>query len=46
VNLALARQNPQAIRQYLTEPVKVNPVILDKVLNSRIGSVILDQLTQ
>ncbi|MBD2604562.1 alpha/beta hydrolase [Scytonema hofmannii FACHB-248] len=46
VNLALARQNPQAIRQYLTQPVKVNPVILDKVLNSRIGNVILDQLTQ
>ncbi|MBW4568878.1 MAG: alpha/beta hydrolase [Tolypothrix carrinoi HA7290-LM1] len=46
VNLALARQNPQAIRQYLTEPVKINPVILDKVLNSRIGNVILDQLTQ
>jgi Alpha/beta hydrolase of unknown function (DUF1400) len=46
LNLALARQNPQAIRQYLTEPVKVNPVILDKVLNSRIGNVILDQLTQ
>ncbi|MBW4449382.1 MAG: alpha/beta hydrolase [Spirirestis rafaelensis WJT71-NPBG6] len=46
VNLALARQNPQAIRQYLTEPVKVNPVILDKVLNSRIGNVILDQLTE
>ncbi len=46
VNLALARQNPKAIRQYLTEPVKVNSVILDKVLNSRIGNVILDQLTQ
>lgn len=46
INLALARQNPQAIRQYLTEPVKINPVILDKVLNSRIGNVILDQLTQ
>ncbi|GAX42826.1 hypothetical protein NIES4075_38310 [Tolypothrix sp. NIES-4075] len=46
VNLALAKQNPQAIRQYLTEPVKINPVILDKVLNSRIGNVILDQLTQ
>ncbi|MCV3217551.1 alpha/beta hydrolase [Plectonema radiosum NIES-515] len=46
MNLALARQNPQAIRQYLREPVKVNPVILDKVLNSRIGNVILDQVTQ
>lgn len=46
INLALAKQNPQTIRQYLTEPVKINPVILDKVVNSRIGNVILDQLTQ
>ncbi|MGI8500674.1 MAG: alpha/beta hydrolase, partial [Hassallia sp.] len=46
INLALARQNPQLIRQYLTEPVKVNPLILDKVLNSRIGNVILDQISQ
>jgi len=46
VNLALARQNPKAIRQYLTEPVKVNPVFLDKVLNSPVGNVILDQISQ
>ena len=46
INLALARQNPQLIRQYLTEPVNVNPLILDKVLNSRIGNVILDQISQ
>lgn len=42
VNLALARQDPKAIRQYLTKPVKVNPVFLDKVLNSQIGNIILD----
>ncbi|MEH2270905.1 MAG: alpha/beta hydrolase [Nostoc sp.] len=47
VNLALARQDPKAIRQYLTEPVKVNPVFLDKVLNSQIGNnIILDQISQ
>ncbi|WP_373529690.1 alpha/beta hydrolase [Nostoc sp.] len=46
VNLALARQDPKAVRQYLTEPVKVNLVFLDKVLNSRIGNIILDQMSQ
>jgi hypothetical protein len=46
INLALARQNPKAIRTYLTEPVKVSPVILDRVLNSRVGILILDQITQ
>lgn len=46
VNLALARQNPRAIRQYLTQPVKVNPVFLDRVLNSPVGNVILDQISE
>lgn len=46
INLALARQDPKVIRFYLTEPVKVNPVFLDRVLNSRIGNVILDQVSQ
>ena len=46
VNFALARQDPKAIRQYLTEPVKVNLLFLDRVLNSRIGNVILDQVSQ
>ncbi|MBN3878242.1 MAG: alpha/beta hydrolase [Nostoc sp. JL23] len=46
VNLALARQDPKAIRQYLTKPVKVNPVFLDKVLNSQIGNIIFDQISQ
>ncbi|BDI17272.1 hypothetical protein ANSO36C_30740 [Nostoc cf. commune SO-36] len=46
VNFALARQDPKAIRQYLTEPVKVNLVFLDRVLNSQIGNIILDQISQ
>ncbi|MEH2176342.1 alpha/beta hydrolase [Nostoc sp.] len=46
VNVALARQDPKAIRQYLTKPVKVNSVFLDKVLNSQIGNIILDQISQ
>ncbi|MBG1262786.1 alpha/beta hydrolase [Nostoc commune] len=46
VNFALAQQDPKAIRQYLTEPVKVNLVFLDRVLNSRIGNIILDQISQ
>lgn len=42
----MARQDPKAIRQYLTKPVKVNPVFLDRVLNSQIGNIILDQISQ
>ncbi|MEB3178811.1 MAG: alpha/beta hydrolase [Nostocaceae cyanobacterium] len=45
-NLALAGQKPQALRETLTKPVKVNPVLLDKILNSRVGNVILDQVSQ
>lgn len=46
IDLALAQQNPKAIRQYLITPVKVNPIILDRVLNSPVGNVILDELSQ
>lgn len=46
INFALARQDPKAIRQYLTQPVKVNVVFLDRVLNSPVGNVILDQVSQ
>jgi hypothetical protein len=46
VNLALARQDPKLIRKYLSQPVKVDPVILDRVLNSPVGNAILDQLSQ
>lgn len=46
INLALARQDPKAVRRYLTEPVKVNPVLLDRLLNSSIGNLILDEVSQ
>ncbi len=46
VNLALAKQNPKVIRQYLTESVAVNPILLDRVLNSPIGNVVLDQISE
>lgn len=46
INLALARQDPKAIRRYLTQPVRVSPIILDRVLNSPVGNIILDQLSQ
>lgn len=45
-NLNLARQDPQQVRRYLTEPVQVNPVFLDRLLNSPVGNVALDELTQ
>jgi len=46
VNLALARQDPQLIRRYLTEQVTVDPVLLDRVLNSPVGNIILDEISQ
>ena len=45
-DLTLARQDPNVVRQYLTEPVKVNPVFLDRVLNSPIGNALLDEVSQ
>ena len=44
VNLALAKQEPKTIRKYLTESVTVSPVLLDRILNSPIGNVVLDQI--
>jgi hypothetical protein len=46
INLALARKEPQVIREYLTTPVKVSSVFLDRVLNSPVGDIILDELSQ
>jgi hypothetical protein len=34
------------MRQYLTQPVKVDPVLLDRVLNSKIGNFLLDEMSQ
>lgn len=44
VNLALAKQEPKTIRKYLTESVAVSPVLLDRILNSPIGNIVLDQI--
>lgn len=46
VNLALARQDPKVIRRYLTESVTVSPVLLDRVLNSPVGNIVLDEISQ
>jgi len=46
VNLALARQDPQQIRQYLTATVKVDPILLDRVLNSPVGEALLDEISK
>jgi hypothetical protein len=42
----LSGQKPETVRQTLTKPTKVNPVLLDRVLNSPVGNTVLDQLGQ
>lgn len=42
----LSGQRPETVRTTLTKPIKVNPILLDRVLNSPIGDRILDQLGQ
>jgi hypothetical protein len=44
VNLALARQDPQKTRQYLTGTVTVDPILLDRVLNNPVGEFLLDEI--
>ena len=44
VNFALAKQQPKVIRGYLTETVTVNPVLLDRILNSPVGNIVLDRI--
>ncbi len=46
VNLRLAKQDPKVVRQYLTEPVEVNLIFLDRVLNSPVGNILLDELSR
>lgn len=46
INLALARQDPKEFRRYLTQPVSVNPILLDRVLNSGVGNFLLDEVSQ
>lgn len=42
----LSGQRPETVRRTLTQPIKVDPILLDRVLNSSIGNGILDQLGQ
>jgi len=44
--LKLAGREPQDIRQPLTQVVTVNPLLLDRVLNSWVGNAVLDQVSQ
>lgn len=46
INLALARQDPKAVRRYLNQPVKVNVILLDRLLNSPVGNLILNEVTE
>lgn len=40
------KQDPQNIRRILTQPVTINPLLLDRVLNSPAGDIVLDQVGQ
>jgi hypothetical protein len=44
--LRMSGQNPEEIRKTLTDEVQVNVVVLDRVLNSPVGDVVLEQLGQ
>lgn len=46
INLTIAQQDPKKIRRYLTDSIKVNAVLLDRMLNSPVGNVVLDQVSQ
>jgi len=43
-NFSLSKQETQVIRLFLTQSVNVNAALLERILDSLIGSVILDQL--
>ncbi|HTL89734.1 MAG TPA: alpha/beta hydrolase [Leptolyngbya sp.] len=40
----MSGQKPETVRTTLTKPIKINPILLDRVLNSPVGNGILDQL--
>ena len=44
--LNLAKQDPQDIRRTLNQSVNVNPILLDRLLKSPAGDLILDQISQ
>ncbi len=45
-HLRLSGQKPEAVRQTLNKEVRVNPIVLDRVMNSPIGNALLDPLSQ
>lgn len=45
-HLKLSGQKPEAVRQSLTKEVRINPIVLDRVMNSPIGDALLDPLSQ
>lgn len=44
--LRMAGKQPEEVRQVLTQEVQVNPVTLDRILNSAVGNVVLNQVNQ
>ena len=44
--LGKAKKEPEAVRRYLTRPVKVTQKLLDQTLNSKVGEIILDEVGQ
>ena len=44
--LGKANKNPETVRRSLIRPVKVNQSFLDRALNSQVGEVILDEVSQ
>jgi hypothetical protein len=44
--LKLAKQDPQAVRSVLTRPVKVDALLLDRLLNNPVGGLLLDEVSQ
>ncbi|WP_013321719.1 alpha/beta hydrolase [Gloeothece verrucosa] len=44
--LVLAKKNPEQLRQALTDPVKVDGVVLSQILNSFPGEFLLDQVSE
>ena len=45
-HLALANQNPEAVRKVLSKKISVNPVLLSQILNSPPGGMLLDGVSQ
>lgn len=44
--LKQSRQEPATVRRILSQEVNANPVVLDRVLNNRIGEFLLDRISQ